>query len=727
MTLAKKASAAFSCNKYRSILLSSVPGKIFHRELRSKLAPALQAICPELHGGVRPGIGVDTISLAIKCFRALSVKTGLLPAVVFYDVRAAYYQVLRECLTGATADDRILLRLFHRLGVPHDAFQELKDHLSSLAFLVDCGCTPHAIAVIQEVFTGTWFRLDHTVPLVATAAGVRPGDPLADLLFAVSFSAYVKSVATALDQKGLQTVLPACTSPMPWGDPIEEQPLSPASWADDFAAMHSATEPARLVDCVRLATEVYLAHATANGIELAFAPDKTAAVLPPKVCFRQELGVVREGDSYYLPVCDGITGKIQQMPVVQAYKHLGGIVTAAGTASPEIYFRHSQACWTLRPLRGILFGNPSIPLPTRRLLLQSLVTSKFAFGSATLELHVASHWRLWARLYTAIFRALQPRSALLNKLHSYDVLRHAAACTPILALAKARASFLARLSKHGPQVLRHLLWLQWEASPEKSWLGQLVGDIQHVAQYCDGAKVLLSSSKPLHALLAAMSEEPTWWLRQIRAAIRICLEDLDNWQPSAAADAPGLDDAGGPEGVPSPAFPCPFCEASFPLRKHLGVHLARTHAVVSPSRLYAAHPTCIVCLRYFHTVPRLQQHFKASKSCLLRATELMPPMALTEVKEVESADKTRLRLLKAGAWQQYTSALPILKAHGPVQPSRDELRSWLEEDAPLSLLADPAVDLSVRDWVRSEASYTTKEPARLGTVSFWSRRIGRNA
>ncbi|OLP95114.1 hypothetical protein AK812_SmicGene22806 [Symbiodinium microadriaticum] len=415
----------------------------------------------------------------------------------------------------------------------------VQDHLSSLAFLVDCGCTPHAIAVIQEVFTGTWFRLDHTVPLVATAAGVRPGDPLADLLFAVSFSAYVKSVATALDQKGLQTVLPACTSPMPWGDPIEEQPLSPASWADDFAAMHSATEPARLVDCVRLATEVYLAHATANGIELAFAPDKTAAVLPPKVCFRQELGVVREGDSYYLPVCDGITGKIQQMPVVQAYKHLGGIVTAAGTASPEIYFRHSQACWTLRPLRGILFGNPSIPLPTRRLLLQSLVTSKFAFGSATLELHVASHWRLWARLYTAIFRALQPRSALLNKLHSYDVLRHAAACTPILALAKARASFLARLSKHGPQVLRHLLWLQWEASPEKSWLGQLVGDIQHVAQYCDGAKVLLSSSKPLHALLAAMSEEPTWWLRQIRAAIRICLEDLDNWQPSAAADAPG--------------------------------------------------------------------------------------------------------------------------------------------------------------------------------------------
>ena len=51
MTLAKRASAAFGCNKYRSILLSSVPGKVFHRELRDKLSPALQTVCPELHGG----------------------------------------------------------------------------------------------------------------------------------------------------------------------------------------------------------------------------------------------------------------------------------------------------------------------------------------------------------------------------------------------------------------------------------------------------------------------------------------------------------------------------------------------------------------------------------------------------------------------------------------------------------------------------------------------------
>ncbi|CAE7750038.1 unnamed protein product, partial [Symbiodinium sp. CCMP2456] len=54
-----------------------------------------------------------------------------------------------------------------------------------------------------------------------------------------------------------------------------------------------------------------------------------------------------------------------------------------------------------------------------RYLLGSLVGSKFAYGSAALELHASSHWRLWARLYTAIWRALRPRALATEKMHSY--------------------------------------------------------------------------------------------------------------------------------------------------------------------------------------------------------------------------------------------------------------------------------------------------------------------
>ena len=721
MTLAKRTAAAFGCDRYRSILLSSVPGKLFHKDLRNKVAPALLNVCPGLHGGVREGVGVDTISLSVKSFQLLTVADGQLPALVFYDVRAAYYQVLRECLTGAALDDRVLLKLFHRLGVPSSAYAELRDRLMQLATLADSGCSPHLVGLLQEVYTGTWFRMDRHSPLIATAAGVRPGDPLADVLFAVSFSAYAAAVGHALREADLHTTLPPCQGTYPGlvaAGPLE---LGPASWADDFAAMHAARTPRDLVLRVCAATSLYVTHATANGIQLAFATDKTAAILPPQVCFATTSGVQGIGREPYLPVVDQITGTEHHLPIVQAYKHLGGIVTSAHTVVPEVYYRFAQATWTLRPLRGVLFGNPSVPVATRRHLLQSLVTSKFTFGSATLELHAACHSRLWARLYVSLFRALQPRGASPSKMHSYAVLQAARACTPPLALAKARGGFLLRVLTKGPAELRHLILLQWEEAPTKSWIGQLQEDIQHVALYCTGARTLLASDCPIRALLDVLQDDASWWKRQVQAAVRQCLKDLDKWiAVPAGGEVAAHDDV--PTAAPA-LYPCSFCTASFPLRKHLGVHMARRHGVVAPARLFMPQPVCTVCLRFFHTLPRVQRHLRGSKSCLFRATELLPPMTQAEVKEVEAQDALHVKKLRKGSWQVYSAAPPPLPVYGPLQPTRAELRQALGEEAPVSLLADPAVDAGTLEWIRAEIGYTTCEPKRDGSKSFWQRRI----
>ena len=338
MTLAKKAAAVFRCDKHRSILLSSVPGKLFHRGIRARLAPALQRACPDLHGGIRGHIGVDTISLAVRCFQSYTSSKGERPALVFYDVRAAYYQVLRETLTGDEMDDRVLLSVFHRLGVPSAAQAELRQVLESIASLADCRASGHALAPTREVFTGTWFRLDRNAPLVATAAGVRPGDPLADLFFAVSFSAYVSAVQTALQSKQLHTPLDLGSVEPPWDAPAPPSVLGPASWADDFVSMHQAPDGPTLIATLQAATSVFLTHATANGIQLAFGPDKTAALLPPPTAFDTSLGIQFQEGSYWLPVRDEITGCVQQLPLplVQAYKHLGGVVTSGATSSSPI-------------------------------------------------------------------------------------------------------------------------------------------------------------------------------------------------------------------------------------------------------------------------------------------------------------------------------------------------------------------------------------------------------
>ena len=98
-------------------------------------------------------------------------------------------------------------------------------------------------------------------------------------------------------------------------------------------------------------------------------------------------------------------------------------------------------------------------------------------------------------------------------------------------------------------------------------------------------------------------------------------------------------------------------------------------------------------------------------------------MTLAEVREVEAGDKAASKRLRAGHWQQFTTSHPVVPAFGPVQPTRQELRDLLSDDMPLSLLVDPPVDVDVRTWVQFEAGYTTREPARAETSSFWHKRI----
>ncbi|CAE7337947.1 CFDP2 [Symbiodinium sp. CCMP2592] len=722
MTLAKKASAAFECDKYRSILLSSVPGKLLHKSLRKRITPLLRRVGHDLMGGVHPGVGVDSIATAVRSFQAHAHALGEHPAVVFFDVRAAYYQVVRETLTSATPDDFVIRSLFHKLGVPPAALEELRDHLTSLNHIADGGGSLHLEAITRELFRGTWFRLDQRAELVATAAGVRPGDPLADVFFALSFSAYIRSVQTSLQREALVTVLPPCATRLPVDGLAEARDLPPASWADDFAAMMSAANPPQVVSKVRATTSAFLTHATSIGMQLSFAVDKTAALLPPAVLFAGVCDPPPSGAAYShaIPVHDGVTGCVVHLPAVQAYKHLGGIVTCSASLLPEIYYRYSQCTWTLRPLRGTLFGNPSIPLPLRRTLLGSLVATKFTYGSATMELHVAYQWRLWARLYTSIWKALQPRSSSARKIHSYEVLRQAQALAPPLALAKARASLYLRVLEHGPQTLLHLWWLQWESSPERSWLAMLKGDIEYVAMYCPAAKLVLDSPCPLLALTEAMLQDRTWWRRQINAATRIYFADLDRWARLRAEPTGQLS----PSPPPAEAdFQCPFCSASFPLKKHLSVHIVRRHGLPAPKRLFAPHATCLACLKHFHTIPRAQNHLKSVPRCLARVHLLMPPLDLPAVRAIEQADRAHQKRLRTGCWQAFDANQPVLQAYGPAQPTRAELLSALGEDAPISLLVQPPQNPAFAAWVCSDIHTRTREPPRAGTRSFWWKRI----
>ena len=77
--------------------------------------------------------------------------------------------------------------MLHSLGMPPQALQELTAKLESITALERGEATPHLQAILSDLFRGTWFRMDACAALTMTFRGSRPGDPAADMLFALSF------------------------------------------------------------------------------------------------------------------------------------------------------------------------------------------------------------------------------------------------------------------------------------------------------------------------------------------------------------------------------------------------------------------------------------------------------------------------------------------------------------------------------------------------------------
>ena len=744
--LAKKAGANYTCDAFRSILLASIPGKAYHRTLRARLIPALCHTSSDLQAGSKPGISTDGIAAAARAYQEQQFAAKRLPAVVYFDLKAAYYRMLRQLVVPMGEPEDRFLRLMHSLQLPEQALTELVQHLQALSSLELANVTPHTIAAVSDLCRGTWFRMDRSFTLTYTARGSRPGDPLADVLFAFSLSTYVKSCEQALTTAGLDSPLPQLRS-----TPLTEQlPCSQAmgfaSWADDMARLLAADSWPELVEGVEKTMQTCVEHAASCGMQFAYAKHKTAVLMPAATgrCRAKAAPANARPSSFAIP--NRVTQEIHHLEVISAYQHLGSVVAADGSPSLEIAHRRAMAIGITRAHSRKLFSNTAFPIAVRRNILRSLAVSKFTYGAASLNLSSAIHRRAWCHAYTDLWRRLLRRDwSTAKRTHSYAVLHRASAPSPLLALAAARASFLRRLILHGPVECLHLLQAHWELQPERSWLGLVTTDIALVAQYVGSARLLQQQRSPLHALFDSYREDNQWWIRTVKSACAICIQDYATWhqhhgpdrtpspvaaQAGPAPDAPAQLPTQAPpvpdSTVPPPPsvqqlFPCRLCSASFTLRKLFFAHMAKTHGCLSPARHFAPTSWCLACLGYFHSPLRVQQHLKQSSKCMLKLPWLIAPLSVSEVHAAEADCKQRAARLAKGHWQEHTATLPATRAYGPLQPTI--IQRGDDEDIAIDVLSRlhrPSQEVLV--WISDYVSGRTVEGKRAGTTDFWSHR-----
>ena len=115
-TLAKRAFVNFSCDSFRSILLASVPGKMFHRSVRSRLLEPLQDFASPMQAGARAGIGVDSVSSVVRSFWDWGRSQAMVPGLLFWDLQAAYYRMLRQLVVSMEETEHRLCALLHSLS-----------------------------------------------------------------------------------------------------------------------------------------------------------------------------------------------------------------------------------------------------------------------------------------------------------------------------------------------------------------------------------------------------------------------------------------------------------------------------------------------------------------------------------------------------------------------------------------------------------------------------------
>ena len=269
-------------------------------------------------------------------------------------------------------------------------WKSLPSNFDAVAALPDMGASPHLVSLIQDLFHATWFRMDFGDTLTYTSRGTRPGDPAADILFALSFAAFIRHTEMVLREQDLAAFPLPDASLHPWASSDSGSTVGFPAWADDFAHLQNALEFESLQRRVQLSTQIVQERATAIGMKLTYAPDKTAALLPPGHDWTQHGAATDDLDgSVYVPVLDRLTQESHSLAIIQAYKHLGSVLTSTGDPRPDLAHKKSKALGVVRSLGRKLFGNSAIPLDTRRLLLRSLAVSRFVHSSAALLLTAA--------------------------------------------------------------------------------------------------------------------------------------------------------------------------------------------------------------------------------------------------------------------------------------------------------------------------------------------------
>jgi hypothetical protein len=590
-----------SAKQFRGILLLPSVGKRAHAILRSQVMEKLEiARAPGQLGGF-PGQQVSYGSHALRSFGTLCDQAGLSSAILFLDLASAFHHLIRESVVGAYDGSNLkpVLAVLQQSGHPIDQFHAFA-RLPGL--LADIGVAEPIIRLLRDIHVGTWCSL-HQRWLLRTHRGMRPGSPLADIIFHALMTRVAQSVDEWLTQQNEIVHLKQALD-------IEVPTIL---WADDIAVPLAARQAIDIVPLLQMALGQVRQTLRAYGFTLNFSKGKTSAVVTFKGTKAGELRKKFQLNSQPGTLCTFDDGASEWLHFVSTYRHLGTLFASNHDLHCELKTRVGIAKAAFAQLAKPILTNRNLPCHLRLQFFQSLIATKLFFGLGAWVTPAPKHLQY---LQNALVGMLK-RVLRINQDHvpTDKVLMRAQTAEVRARLAVDRLLYAQRLFRTGPAFLHHLLHQEY-ACTSQSWFHGLRADLEWMENVNPGC-LAVDWRLDMTALFELWQAPQMQWTRAVKKTWYLHLA-----QNAIIADAKclhanvfrNLKAAGASFDMPfsevmdwENKHDC-FCGASFGTNRGLLAHQRKAHALFSVERQFLQGSTCLHCGKFLWSTQRLQQH-----------------------------------------------------------------------------------------------------------------------
>ena len=624
---------------FRSIFLSELAAKMLHAMVRTRLETCWEKQIQEIQHGGRKHHSTDTAHHIVQAHMAWARERKVSSAVVFIDLKAAFYSVFRQSLIGGSWKADEMQFLLSKLDIAADQWKEListTENDNATQFLGE-----HVRRMLQDMFTATFFEMTEVADKVATSRGTTPGDPVGDILFNMLFRLILQDVRTELQQHpNVEWIGTHKDETGIFDDrPLPDMAFAEIAFVDDVAYIVHAPSPEQTIGLVQTILSAFKDQAAKRGLRVNFAEGKTEVLVnlvgAGSRAFKTKLWHDMKGR---IPIITETEACVVQ--AVHQYKHLGSFLQEKAIPAKDRACRVTDARKAAGALVRPFFAKRHISLDTRKLIFAALVCSRHLYNVHVWAWTTDDDIEKWASGLRDLVRKMLGFSSdevPWFQMTTDELYAMAGLDAPADALHAARLRYIKRAIKVAPPILWRLLW---RTKSKQSWMARLQQSFDWFLQHYPHLGP--EAPQDLEGWLTMVAVD-TGWKGRVKTALKACRQfrlrqaEGRKWTLSITGHLRNL--GGYPHHQPvsnQPGWTCGTCGQVFRTKRAVAMHASKVHGYRQIAKYFVLGQDCVACGKRFFSRHRNIRHFQTSMRC---STKLMACFSPAGEEVVEIADE----------------------------------------------------------------------------------------